>query len=95
MILAWILFVLGFLAVFVTPVYYLSVSKPWRNPIGRLMLVQMATFILLYTRSLVALLEGHAVLSTNGVGFTIFIDIFLWSWIPVYEYVRRKAKKQK
>lgn len=93
MVLAVVLFVLGFLAVLVTPVYYTSVAKPWRNPIGRLMLTQQAAFVLLYARSAWTLLSGVGHLQ-SGVGsliFTALIDAFLWAFIPVYEYTRRKS----
>lgn len=97
MVLAWILFVIGFLAVLVTPVYYLSVAKPWRNPIGRLMLTQSAAFILVYVRSLFALLASKAHLTTDPVSlvFTFFIDAFLVSIPIVYEYVRRKEGRKR
>ncbi len=95
MILAWILFVLGFLAVVATPAYYLAVAKPWRNPIGRLMLVQMGTFVIVYLRTLAALIDGrsHLPMDARSIYFTILIDAFLWAFIPVYEYTRRKARK--
>lgn len=97
MILAWVLFVIGFLAVLVTPVYYLTVAKPWRNPIGRLMLVQQAAFLLVYVRSAVALSFGSAHLSTDvwSLVVTGLIDGLLVAIPIVHEYVRRKANRDR
>ena len=97
MTLAWILFVIGFLAVLVTPVYYLTVAKPWRNPIGRLMLVQQAAFLLVYVRSLINLVIGHASLSTDGwsLAVSLMIDGLLVAIPIVHEYVRRKANRDR
>lgn len=97
MVFATVLFVLGFLAVLVTPVYYLSVSKPWRNPIGRLMLIQQITFALLYGRSAYSLTlgTGHLQSDIGSLVFTTLIDAFLWAFIPVYEYTRRKSARSR
>lgn len=96
MILAWVLFVIGFLAVLVTPVYYLIVAKPWGNPIGRLMLIQQSTFLLVYVRSLIRLLIGGQI-DTNpwSLVFSVLIDAFLVSIPIVHEYVRRKARRDR
>lgn len=97
MILASVLFVLGFLAVLVMPIYYLIVAKPWGNPIGRLMLVQQMAFVLIYSRSAVALLSGIGHLATDAwsLVFTVVIDGFLISIPIVHEYVRRKARRDR
>lgn len=91
--LALILLGLMTLSALAWPIYYIRVARPWRNPIGRLMLAQAAVVLLYVSRSWYSLLNAQRALadpSPFGIITGILLIILLASFIPVYEYVRKK-----
>lgn len=96
--LALILLVLTTLSALAWPIYYIRVAKPWRNPIGRLMLGQAGVVILLVSRSWYAYFTTHTFsttpVSTYGIITSILAIILLNAFIPVYAYVRKKELRK-
>lgn len=96
--LALILLVLTTVSALAWPIYYLRVAKPWRNPIGRLMLAQAGAVLLYVSRSWYSYMVTHRALadySLFGKISGIALVVLLGSFIPVYEYVRRKVKNDR
>jgi hypothetical protein len=91
--LALILLGLMTLSALAWPIYYIRVARPWRNPIGRLMLGQAAVVLLYVSRSWYGLLtSSHPMADPSPFGIItgIIMVILLNSFIPVYAYVRKK-----
>lgn len=91
--LALILLGLMSLSALAWPVYYMRVARPWRNPIGRLMLAQASVVLLYVSRSWYSLFTtNHALADPSPFGIItgVLLIILLSSFIPVYAYVRRK-----
>lgn len=92
--LALILLVLTTLSALAWPIYYIRVAKPWRNPIGRLMLGQAGVVLLAVSRSWYSYATTHQFStvpsSAFGVVTSVLTIVLLNAFIPVYAYVRNK-----